>query len=142
MLKRKIVLGIILYSFLYTIPRDYPLGKRGRKNIMKALKKQLSIYNNKKGQKKYMVLIKDAEVIMANVKVTFSGEELSMLNPGALFAQLEKNYSEYLDIFDFNPSWIKDLKDSYLGTGDNTFTSIKYTNKLILEIEENIKDMH
>ena len=142
MLKRKIVLGIILYSFLYTIPRNYPLGKRGRKNIMKALKKQLSIYNNKKGQKKYMVLIKDTEVIMANVKVTFSGEELSMLNPGALFAQLEKNYSEYLDIFDFNPSWIKDLKDSYLGTGDNTFTSIKYTNKLILEIEENIKDMH
>jgi len=142
MLKRKIVLGIVLYSFLHTIPKEYPLGKRGRKNIMKALKKQLSIYNSKKGQEKYMVLIKIAEVIMTNTQVIFSGEELQMLNPGALFAQLEKNYLEYLDIFNFNPSWIKDLKDSYLGTGDNTFISIKYTNKLILEIEENVKDMH
>ena len=131
-----------MYSFLHTIPKEYPLGKRGRKNIMKALKKQLSIYNSKKGREKYMTLIKSAEVIMTNVQVTLSGEEIQMLNPGALFAQLEKNYLEYLDIFNFNPSWIKDLKDSYLGTGANTFTSIKYTNKLILEIEENIKDMH
>jgi len=139
MLERKILLGIIMYSFLYTIPKDYPVGKRGRKNIMKALKKQLSIYKNKKGQKKYLELIKKAEFVMNNTQTIFSGKELQMLNPGALFAQLEKNYPEYLDCFNFNLSWVQNLKDAYLGTGSNTFISIKYTNKLISEIEENIK---
>jgi len=136
MLERQILMGIILYSFLYTIPKQFPIGKMGRKNIMKALKKQLKIYDVKKGHDKYLKLIKQAEIVMNNTKVVFSGEELEMLNPGALFAILEKNYPEYLEFFDFNQSWIDNIKGNYLSTGNNTFVSIKYTNKLVQEIED------
>jgi hypothetical protein len=139
MLERQILMGIILYSFLYTIPKQFPVGKLGRKNIMKALKKQLKIYNVKKGHKEYMKLIELAEVVMINTKVIFSGEELEMLNPGALFGILEKNYPEYLELFEISQSWLDNIKESYIGTGNNTFVSVKYTNKLISEIEESCK---
>jgi len=141
MLERKILMGIILYSFLYTIPKSFPIGKMGRKNIMKALKKQLKIYDVKKGHKKYLKLIELAETVMSNTKVVFSGEELEMLNPGALFGILEKNYPEYLEFFEIKQSWLDNIKGNYLGTGNNTFVSVKYTNKLISEIEENCKGL-
>jgi hypothetical protein len=139
MLERRILMGIILYSFLYTIPKTFPVGKMGRKNIMKALKKQLKIYDVKKGHQEYLKLIELAETVMSNTKVVFSGEELEMLNPGALFAILEKNYPEYLELFEIKQSWLNNIKESYIGTGNNTFVSVKYTNKLINEIEENCK---
>lgn len=136
MKERQILLGIILYSFLYTIPKQFQTAKMGRKNIMKALKKALKIYDVKRGHKKYLNLIDYAEAVMTQTKVSFSGEELKMLNPGALFSILEKKYSEYLEHFDIKQSWINNIKDGYNGTGENMFISIKYTNKLIAEIED------
>jgi len=140
-LERRILMGIILYSFLYTIPKTFPIGKMGRKNIMKALKKQLKIYDIKKGHSNYLKLIELAEKVMQDTKVVFSGEELEMLNPGALFGILEKNYPEYLEPFEIKQTWIDNIKNGYLWTGDNTFVSVKYTNKLIDEIEKNCKGL-
>jgi hypothetical protein len=136
--QRNILLGIILYSFLYTIPKTYQLGKRGRKNILKALKKTLKIYYTHE-EKNYLKLIKLAEVVMENTKEKFSGEELEMLNPGSLFGILESKYPTYLEGFEINPSWIHDLKSTYVGTGGNGFISIKYTNKLIEEINKKLE---
>lgn len=141
MLERKITMWVILYSFLYTIPKNYPIAKRARKNILKALKKQLKIYDVKKGHQQYLKLIQMAEKIMTDTKVKFDREELRMLNPGSLFGILEKRYPEYFEDSEINESWIKELKDKYIGTGNNSFVSIKYTNLLIENLENEVKDL-
>ena len=129
----KILLGIVLFSFLYTIPEKFPKGKMGRKNSNKALKKQLKIFSTK-NEKYYLKLIDEADKILNETREFFGNEELQFLNPAALFLILNQKYSELLDIYDFKPSWIENIKKDYLGTGDNTFISIKYTNKLIENI--------
>jgi len=138
--KKKILMGVILYTLLYTIPKNHVPGKMGRKNILKALKKQLTIFYNE-NEKEYLNLISIADKIIDETHeyMLSISPDFRWVNPGAVVKLIFSKYNEHIDIFGLKESWIQNMVKSYINDEvKNTFISIRYTNKLVDKINNYI----
>jgi len=135
--EKQIVLGAALFIMLSTIPENYQGGKRGRKAIMKELKKKLKIYGST-SPVKYSKLANMANDVIQNARENLEfrnmdKEDLYYTNPGMMLKFIKWRYPEFVSMFELKNDHIENINSHYLGTGLG-FQTIMFSNKLINEL--------
>jgi hypothetical protein len=128
---KEMLAGICLYIILGMVDKNEQEGKRGRKAIIKKLKKRL-IEESHKSPEKYLKFIEDSEIVAQN-----AADEMKekMLNPGYVVFFMHYRYPEYIKVFDISEDHIENIKGVSSEGGVN-FNAMKYTNRLIKEIDK------
>jgi hypothetical protein len=137
MTKEQLLTGMIIFLVLDRIDRTDPYGKRGRKAILKKVKKRL-FQGGKENPEEYLVLVSEAGEMLSGISKAFGAEKV-LVNPGDLIGIILFRYPEYVEPFEINPEHVNNIKDAYASSGIG-FNSIKVGNYLIGKIEEYVND--
>ena len=132
---KQILTGIVIFLILSLIDKKEQDGKRGRKAIMKNIKKKLVTESNS-NPNRYLKMVNSGSVVIRDASAEL---QTTIFNPGYIIFFLQQRYSEYIRVYDLSPDHIDNLKTAY-GSGGITFQSIKYTNRLVKEIDKFIKE--
>ena len=136
-----IMVGAVLFILLSSVDPKYPGGKRGRKAILKALKKVLITYAYNENKQHYLDLVAKADKCQHDVRdmmVEEYGDKGNYINPGALLMILYKRYPDYIKPYNLKYDHITNINDHYINAGIS-FHSIKYGNKLIQAIHKELQ---
>ena len=136
-----IMVGAILFILLSSVDPKYPGGKRGRKAILKDLKRVLMTYAHNENKKHYLDLVARGDKCQHDVRDTMVaeyGDKGNYINPGALLMILYKRYPDYIKPYNLRYDHINNINNHYIDAGIS-FHSIKYGNRLIQAIHEELQ---
>lgn len=140
---KEIMTGAVVFILLSSIDPKYEGGKRGRKAILKDVKKVLmthskgniNVIGNKDRYLKLVAAADDCQHTAKDFMVAKIGDQGNYINPGSLLQILNKRYPEYIKSYELKQSHIDNIYDHYSSAGIG-FASIQFGNKLISEINE------
>lgn len=134
---QQLLLAVVLFLLLSSIPPNYQGGKRGRKAIMKSVKKPLSIYS-REDKERYLLIVSAGEDCMHLAReqlVNEIGERGYQINPGMLLRFLEWKYADLMSISSLKKDHVDNMDEHYMNSGIG-FASIKYGNKVVEHIRK------
>lgn len=135
---KQALVGIILYLVLSRIDSKEQDGKRGRKAIMKTLKKKLLQYGSTVPDK-YLKMVEDSDSVMELAWKSLETDEISV-NPGYMISLMFLRYPEYIYVYELKKDHVENLQDAYKKTA-SSMSTVKLTNKFIDQIDKYVEDM-
>ena len=133
MTDRQKLVGIMIYIILSSIDSKEEHGKRGRKAIMKIIKKKL-VVEGKKDPEQYLELVEKAYELMELAKKDLGKDSFS-INPGSIIDLFLRKYPEVMAPFELKEDHVNNLKEAY-SSSNATFVSIQIANRLIKQIDK------
>jgi len=136
---KKIKISIILFILFSSIPSSYTKGKRARKNTLKAIKKNVRIYQNF-FKDRYNEILKESDNIMNSVHnqmIEEFGEDANFIDPGIILQFLKFKRLGLIEEIEIKDDWINELIEVY-GSSGVCWQSIKYTNKILNMLDKEL----
>jgi len=135
---RQVVLGSILYTVLASIDKREDHGKRGRKAIMKKIKKSLMVYGNSDSEN-YLKLVGESGGVLESAKEELNKNSF-LLNPGVLIRTIKGKYPEYLDVYDISDDHIQNIAEAYESSNAG-YTSVQLANRIVLQVDKFVESL-
>jgi len=135
----QILIGTVIFLLLFSIDKDYPKGKRVRKKLIRATKKQLSIFR-KIDPYYYLRIVNEGSKVLAEARdklASDTGKDPKELRitPSDLIMKLMYKDEKILEPFGYDKKDIDDLhkvyENSQLG-----FTTLMFINRLLSIIKD------
>jgi len=138
------LIGTVIFLLLFSIDKDYPKGKRVRKKLIRATKKQLSIFK-KLDPYYYLRIVNEGSKVLTEARDKLAldtGKDPKELRitPSDLIMKLMYKDEKILEPFGYDKKDIEDLhkvyENSQLG-----FTTLMFINRLLAIIKERAKEV-
>ena len=116
--KQEVLLGAIVYSNIFSIPKSDPTGKRSRKKISQAIRKQLSTFA--KGREvEYVELVNKSHTVIDGVIELINERHggLFKVEPGTLINGIRFKRPDLYESFDVQWDDVQTLIDAYEESG-------------------------
>jgi len=141
-MNNELIIYIIIFILLSSIPEKTIPGKRIRKKILRELKKQIKI-QQKLNKKNYIDCYNKANNIMYDCRahmIKLYAEKGNYIDPSSIL-QIILFKTDYFKNLNINFFLIDELKEVY-STSNLGWQSIKYTNFILKELDETRGQKH